>query len=125
VVDQARQIGEPLAQRRQLHAHDGEAVIKVRAESSCADLVPKAAIGRRENANVHGNVVVAAYPLDVMTLEDAQNFGLELQAELADFVQEDRAAVGRFEGALTRCHGTGKRTPLVAKKLALQQLRGD
>ena len=45
---------------------------------------------------------VGADALDLAALEDAQELGLQLEAELANLVEEDGAARGRLEGAVAR-----------------------
>ena len=64
-------------------------------------------------------------PLDLALLEHAQHLGLRLQAHVADFVEEDRAAVGLLELADLLLGGAGERALLVAEQLGLDQLVGD
>ena len=42
-------------------------------------------------------VTDAAEPLELALLEDAQELRLQVERELADLVQEERAAVGELE----------------------------
>ncbi len=66
--------------------------------------------------------LIAADPLELLFLQDAQQLGLGLQTHVADFVQEQRAAVGRLELALAPRRRAGKGALLVAEQLALDQL---
>jgi hypothetical protein len=50
---------------------------------------------------------------------------LQLERQLADLVEEQRAAVGALEGAGPIGHRAGERALLVAEQLALDQRRGD
>ncbi len=89
----------PLAERRHAHADDGEAVVEVVAEAALVDLALEVAVRRRDDAHVDALRCDVADAPDLALLERAQELRLELERELADLVEEDRAAVGRLEGA--------------------------
>ena len=125
VLDQEGQVGEALAQRRELHLHDGQAVIEVGAEALGLHLGAQAAVGGGDDADVELLVLRRADRLGVAPLERAQDLRLHVDGQLADFVEEDGAAGGRLEGALTRRNGAGESAALVAEKLALEQLAGN
>jgi hypothetical protein len=57
-------------------------------------------------------------------LQDPQQLGLQRQRQLADLVEEDRAAVGLGEQAQAIGAGVGERAALVAEQLALDQRLG-
>ena len=63
----------------------------------------------------------AADAFDLVLLEDAEQLGLGLQGQLADLVQEERAAVGQLEAADAPGDGAGERPLLVAEELALDE----
>ena len=54
-------------------------------------------MGRGQNPHVHRNRLRAADPLERHFLKHAQQLGLDLQVDVADFVEEQRAAVGLLE----------------------------
>ena len=60
-----------------------------------------------------------------LLLQHAQHLGLRLRAHVADFVEEDRAAVGLLELADLLLGGAGERPLLVAEQLRLDQLLGN
>src|SRR5258706_9425195 len=60
---------------------------------------------------------------ELAALEHAQQLRLEVERQLADLVEQQRAAVRRFECADARAIRTGERTLLVTEELALHQLR--
>ena len=66
--------------------------------------------------------LVAAHRREALLVERAQNFGLRLQAHVADFIQEQRAAVGLLELAFLVGGGAGKRAFAMAEQLALDQV---
>ena len=58
-------------------------------------------------------------------LHDAKQAYLRGKGELADLVEEQRAAVGLLEPALAPRRGAGERALLVAEQLRVDQLGGD
>ena len=62
---------------------------------------------------------------DLARLERAQQLRLELERQLADLVEEHRAAVGRLEGAGAVAVGAGEGAAHVAEELALDEVRAD
>ena len=69
--------------------------------------------------------VGAADRLHRLLLQHAQHLGLRLQAHVADFVEENRAAVGHLELAAAIRDRAGERAPHMAEQLALDQLLGN
>ena len=67
----------------------------------------------------------AADPLDLALLNRAQQLGLQLVAEVADLVEEQRAAAGELELAELLPDGAGERALLVAEQRALDELLRD
>ena len=68
----------------------------------------------------------AAEPLECALLEHPQQLGLQLERQVADLVEEQRAAVGQLEAARpSRRDGAGEGALLVAEQLALEQAGGQ
>src|SRR5207302_238774 len=70
-------------------------------------------------------VLGPADALDLAALERAQQLGLEVDRELADLVEKQRAARRRLERTLARDHRAGERALVVTEQLALEELRRD
>src|SRR5262249_43045962 len=85
----------------------------------------QALVGGGDDAHVDLVVVRAADALDLATLEHAQDLRLQIERELADLVEEDRAARCGFEGALARSDRAGEGAALVTEELAFEKLRGN
>ena len=83
------------------------------------------AVRRRDDANIDANRLRAADPLDVAILQHAQKADLGVERQLADFVEEQRAAVGPLEPTLAGFRGAGEGAPLVAEELRVDQLAGN
>ena len=82
-------------------------------------------VRRRDDADVHLDRPRRPEPLDLPFLQHAQDLGLRLRAHVADFVEEDRAAVGLLELADLLLGRAGERALLVAEQLRLDQLLGN
>ena len=78
---------------------DIEAEEEVLAEFLALDAFFQPAVGGGDDAHIHFDGAVAADPFEFPFLEDAQQLGLDLGRDLADFVEQDGAAVGQLETA--------------------------
>ena len=98
MIEQQLDVFAPLAQRRHDEVHDVQTVVEVFAELLAPHLLEQVAIGRRNHAHVDdGAGLLGADALNLAVLEEPQQHALHAQAHLADFVEQDRAAVGRLE----------------------------
>ena len=87
---------------------------------------PRAArVGRGDQADVDPDRLGAADAHELALLEHAQQLDLHLERQLADLVEEQRAAVGQLELADLARVRAGERPPLVAEQLGLQDLGRD
>ena len=105
---------------------DGEAVVEVRAEAP--GLRPRRARSRLVAATMRTSTrtrAVAADALELALLQHAQELRLQLERELADLVEEERAAVGELEAPVRRCSRAGEGALLVAEELALDERRRE
>src|SRR5438552_1496036 len=122
VLDQERQVLDPLAQRREDDRDDVRPVVEVLAEAPRLHLGLEVLVGGGEDADVDLEGAVAAHPLELALLEHAQDLRLRLRPHVADLVEEERPAVGDLELALARRDGPREGALLVAEELALDQL---
>ena len=79
------------------------------------------AIGRGDEPDVDADRLVAAEALEFLFLQHAQEFRLQLERNVADLVEEQRAAVGQLEAADLLRDRAGERALLVAEQLAFEQ----
>ncbi len=110
------------AEGRDLQGHHVEPVVEVLAEATLLYLGDQLAIGRGEDPDVHRNVARPAHPTHDLRVEELEELRLEGQGKLADLIQEDRAALGRFEESDTGRRRVREGSPLVPEELALQEL---
>ena len=79
-----------------------QAVVEVLAERAFADHAPQVAMRGRDDADVHFLRLRGAEPLERAFLQHAQELGLQVEREIADLVEKQRAAVGQLEATLPR-----------------------
>ena len=114
-----------LAQGRHVEGDDVEAVEEVLAEIAALDLLFEILVGGGDDADVHRMDSWAPTGSKRCSSRDAQDFGLGPEAHVADFVEEERAAVGLLELADLALMGAGEAAFAVAEEFALDQVFGD
>ena len=101
--------------------NDVQPVEEVLAELLLVGERRQVAVGRRDQARIGAQRARAAQPLELALLQHAQQLRLQLERDLADFVEEHGAAVGQLEAADALADRAGERALLVAEQLALEQ----
>src|SRR5258706_5348909 len=96
-----------LAQRRQFDWENAKAIVKVLTESSLPDLELQVPVRRGDDSDIHSAGAIFAEFFELPLLQHAQQLALQLQRDLADFVEEQGAAVGQLEPADTILHSAG------------------
>ena len=90
-------VDRPIAKRRDEERHAVQTKEEIRAEFAATRELAQIAVGRRDDAHVDLARLVRTDARDLARFEHAQELGLRLLRQLADFIEEDGAAVGRFE----------------------------
>ena len=88
-----------LAQRRHAHGEHVQAIVQVGAELLRLHHRIEVAIRGGNQTRVGAQRARAAETLELTLLQHAQQFRLQLQRDLADFVEKHRAAVRQLEAA--------------------------
>ena len=120
-----RDVDLPLAQRRQPDRERVDAVVEIFAEPAVADELLERPVGRRDQAEVDRDRLVAAEALEAPLLEHAQQLGLRDERHVADLVEEQRAVVGQLEAARLAIVRAGERAFFVAEDFRLEQRVGQ
>jgi hypothetical protein len=110
-----------IAEGRDLHRHDVEAVVEVFSELTRADHRLEVAVGGRDHAHVDLDRPDPADPLEALLLEDAQQLDLGRARKIADLVEEQRPAVRQLESPALLPVGPSEGPPLVAEELRLEE----
>ena len=109
-------------ERRHVDRHDVQAVEQVLAEPAVLHHLSEVAVGRGDDAHVDLNRARSAEPFELLFLEHAQDLRLRALAHVADFVEEQRAAVGLLEAADAHAVRAGEGALLVTEELGLEQV---
>src|SRR5207253_2309588 len=83
------------------------------------------AIRRGDHPHVYPKRPARPYRFELLLLQNTKKLHLRLEGQLADLVEEDRAAIGELEAADAALQGTGEGTLHMSEQLALDQTRGD
>ena len=124
-MGQERDVLAPLAQGRQRHREDVDAVVKILAEHAGRHALLEVAVGGGDQPDVDLGVAVVADAPELLRLQHAQDLHLQRERHLADLVEEQRPAVGRREQAFAVLGGVGEGALDVAEQLVLEQALRD
>jgi hypothetical protein len=97
-----------LTQGRQGQGGHIEPVIEVLAEGAFPEAGGQVAVGGGDDAHVHPAGAGGAQRFDLLFLQHPQQFGLQPHRQIADLVEQDRAADGFLEKALFILGGIGE-----------------
>ena len=89
---QVRDLLAPIAQRRHVDADDAQAVEQILAELAVGDALLEIGVGRGHDADVDARGTRLADRQDFPLLEEAQQLRLHVDRQVADLVEEERAA---------------------------------
>ena len=78
-------------------------------------------MSRGDDAGIHRDGFPSPKALDRPLLEDAEKLHLGARAEVADFIQEERSAMGLLEAADSPRFRTGEGAALVTEQFRFEQ----
>ena len=120
---QPRDVVDALLQGRQMNRIDAQAVVQVGPEAPLGDRRLEVVMRGGDHANIHPLRARGSDALEFPFLQHAQKLHLNLRRQVADLVQENRAAVGQLEAPLSHPHGAGERAFLMAEQFAFDERR--
>ena len=85
---QQRNIAGSITQRQNADRDDGQPVIQIGAECSLFHHLTRIAIQGADDLRIHRDGFVGSNHFEGLVLDDPQQFWLDVQGDLADFVQE-------------------------------------
>ena len=106
---QRQNVFRSIAQRRHDDFDHVQPIEQILAKPAVAHVGFQIAIRRRDDADVGCPGAGFADPLELLLLQEPQQFGLQGGRNLADFVEEQRAPFGRFDPAGLIAHRPGER----------------
>ncbi len=105
---ESRQVFLSFPERRDANWEDIESIKQITPELSFLTKLSHVFIGRRDDAYINGDIVLAADALENAFLNDVEQLDLNRLADRADFVQKDGPAVGQFKLAQLAPDSAGK-----------------
>src|SRR5450631_1424671 len=123
MIDEQRDVLLALPEWGDRDGENVEPVEQVFPESAVLDLFLQVPVGGRDDPYVGLNGAGTAQPLKLAVLDDPEQFGLQLQRHLADFVEEYGAAVGQLEAPDLPGIRPGEGTLFPPEELAFHQGR--
>ena len=114
-----------LAQRGDFDDVEGEAVQEVGAEFVLGGEGGEVGVGGGDDSDVGGDGFVAADALEGAVFDDAEEFFLDGCGGVADFVEEEGAAVGGFEAGEAAAGGAGEGAGFVAEEFGVEDAFGE
>src|SRR5438067_1426763 len=103
--------------------HHVEAIKEVFAESSFLYFVHQIPVRRSNESRVDGELAGPAQPPERFRLQHLEELGLQLERELANLIQENRAAIRQLEQPDFALLRVGERALLVTEQLRIEKSR--
>ena len=122
--DEQGDVAAPRAQRRHLDLDDGQSIIEVLAQRRTFVARSYGLVGGRDDPRAGGQHVRAPHALEGAVGKDAQELRLQGAVEIADLIEEKRAAAGCFETAGAARGSAGEGSAFVPEELALEERGG-
>src|SRR5205814_509649 len=121
IPHQRNNVLPPLSQRRNLDWEDVEPVIEIAAKFPLVNQLLQVAVSCRDHAHVQAARLVASDSFEDPVLQDSQQLRLQLQREIAHFVEKQGSFVGQLQAAKLSGDRAGEGPLLVAKQFALDE----
>ena len=111
-------------QRRDPDGEDVQSIEEIGAEGALLNHLFEVLVGRGDHSHVHRcRAAAAAQPLHLLLLQRSEQFGLQFQRQVADFVQEQRAAVRSLKSSDGLRHRACECASFVTEQFAFEQSR--
>jgi CDI toxin RNase A-like protein len=125
ITDQQRHVFGAFAQCGNMNRENIDSIVEVAAEFAFGDQGGEVVVGGGDQAYIDTQSAIPTKALELLFLQHAKKFGLELWWEVADFVEEKSAAVGKLEPPDFLRERAGEGATFVAEQLGFQQAGGD
>src|SRR5688572_15485611 len=104
-----------------MQRYNVQTIVKIGTEPSRLDGLVKVAVGSGDNPDVDLDGTVATHRLELLLLQNAEQFHLRFERQFTHFVQEQGAVVGQFEPPNTALGCARESTLHMPEKLTLYQ----
>ncbi len=118
-------VAAAFAKRRDGDGHGGDAEVEIFSKLFFAHGGLEIAVGGGDQPDVDFDGGGAADAVEAAFFEDAEEFGLDGGRQVANFVEEESAAMGEFDFADFASAGPGEGASFVAEELVFDQAFGN
>src|SRR5258708_33696774 len=125
MIDEQRNIACSFAKRRKPDGKNVQPVIQVHAESPFGYHLLEILICRGNYPDIDPSRLRAPESFELLLLNHAQELGLKLDRQFANFIEEKRTAIGGLKARYSMCQGSRERAPLSSTEFALDQPSGN
>ena len=119
--DQQRDIFFSFTQRGQHDREDTQAIVQITTKLVLSNSLGQITVGGRHQAHIHLNSAIAAQALKFLILQYAEQLGLQLKRNLANFVVKQSSTLGKFQTADLMADGSRESSLFVSEELTFQQ----
>ena len=123
--DEGGYIGPAFCQRRDVYPDDCEPPIEIGTEATLRDRSFQIDIGGGNDPDIDRDGPAAAKPLYFACFKHAEQFDLHVSGQIADFIQEERAAICGFKLADAGFGGAGVSAGFGTEQLTFGKIGGD
>src|SRR4029077_16655510 len=121
IADQERNVFSAVTQGRDADREHVQAVEQVAAEFAAGDHLFQIAVGCCDQPGVYPPRLRAAETFEFLLLQRAQQLRLDIDWDIAHFVQEQRALIGQFHAPDFLTDRTGESAFFMTKQFAFEQ----
>ena len=104
---------------------DVQPVEQILPKTTFLDLLQQISVGGGNDPDVNFDGPDAPDPFKLMVLQDVEELDLHIPGEIADFIQENGAGMGKFEAARFGDHGAREGPLFVTEQFTLNQMLRD
>src|SRR6185437_11635006 len=123
--DQQRDIFCSFTQRGQNDWKDTQPIVQITTKLVLSNSLGQITVGGSYQAQIHLDSAIATQSFKFLVLQYAQQLGLQLEGNFADFVQKQGSSIGKFKTADLLADGSRESSLFVSEELAFQQARGN
>src|SRR5208282_302912 len=121
MLHQEGDILRPVTQRRNMDGKHIQPIVEVAAKLLLQNHSFQVAMSRGHNANVDFLRPRASQALKFPFLQDTKELWLQLERDIADFIQEQRALMRHLKAADLLCDRAGERSSFMAEEFTFEQ----
>jgi hypothetical protein len=125
MLHERRNVFASISQGRECDRKYVQAIVQIAAKFSAPHHSLEVLVSRGYQTHVDAMRAPAPEPFEFLFLQNAEEFGLQRERYVSDFIEEQGSFISQVEAADFLRDRSGKGSPFVAKKLTLEQIERD